>query len=34
LYKIETGKVTPNIATIAILADALELSLEQLTKGI
>lgn len=33
LYKIESGKVTPNIATIAILAEALGLSLEQLIKG-
>jgi transcriptional regulator with XRE-family HTH domain len=33
LYKIESGKVTPNISTIAILADALGLSLEQLIKG-
>lgn len=35
LYKIESGKVTPNIATIAILAEALDVSIgELLTPGI
>lgn len=28
LYKIEKGKVTPNIVTISALADALEVSLK------
>jgi len=30
LYKIEKGKVTPNISTIAILATALNVSLSEL----
>jgi transcriptional regulator with XRE-family HTH domain len=30
LHKIESGKVTPNIATIAILAEALEVSLVEI----
>ena len=32
MYKIESGKVTPNITTIAILAEALEISLHELLK--
>ncbi|MNJ86444.1 anaerobic benzoate catabolism transcriptional regulator [compost metagenome] len=30
LYKIESGKVTPNIATIAILAEALGVPMNEL----
>lgn len=32
LYKIESGKVTPNISTIAILAESLGVSLSELLK--
>jgi transcriptional regulator with XRE-family HTH domain len=32
LYKIESGKVTPNVSTIAILAEALGVSLNELLK--
>ena len=32
LYKIESGKVTPNISTIAILAEALEIPMSELLK--
>lgn len=34
LYKIEKGKVTPNIFTIAMIALALEVSLSELLKDI
>lgn len=34
LYKIESGKVTPNIATISSLAYALEISLAELFLGV
>lgn len=33
LYKIESGKVTPNVSTIAILAEALGLSLNDFFQG-
>ena len=32
LYKIESGKVTPNVSTIAVLAEALGVSLSELVK--
>lgn len=32
LYKIESGKVTPNVATVAILAEALGLPTNELFK--
>lgn len=32
LYKIESGKVTPNISTVAILAEALEIPVFELLK--
>lgn len=32
LYKIEAGKVTPNVSTIAVLAEALGVSLNDLVK--
>ena len=34
LYKIETGRVTPNIATVAILAEALGISISELLREI
>ncbi|HUH25783.1 MAG TPA: helix-turn-helix transcriptional regulator [Flavobacterium sp.] len=34
LYKIETGKVTPNIFTIAMIALALEVTLSELLEDI
>lgn len=34
LYKIEKGKVTPNITTIAILAKALNVSLSELLQEV
>lgn len=34
LYKIEKGKVTPNIFTVAVIALALEVSLSELLKEI
>ena len=34
LYKIESGKVTPNIFTIAMIALALEVTLSELLKDI
>lgn len=34
LYKIEKGKVTPNIVTISIISIALDIPLTELTKDI
>jgi transcriptional regulator with XRE-family HTH domain len=34
LYKIEKGKVTPNITTIAIIAKALDITLNKLFENI
>ena len=34
LYKIEKGKVTPNITTLAIIASALEISLSELLSNL
>lgn len=34
LYKIEKGRVTPNIATLAIIAKALNISLSKLFENI
>ncbi len=34
LYKIEKGRVTPNIATLAIISTALDISLSQLFEKI
>ncbi len=34
IYKIEKGKVTPNIVTIGIIARALDISVSELLKGL
>lgn len=34
IYKIEKGRVTPNIATLAIIATALKISLSELLKDV
>lgn len=34
LYKIEKGKVTPNIVTLSVIASALKISLSQLFENI
>nr|WP_315220307.1 helix-turn-helix transcriptional regulator [uncultured Flavobacterium sp.] len=34
IYKIEKGKVTPNISTLAIIASALKISLSDLFQNI
>ena len=34
LYKIEKGKVTPSITTLAIISKALDISISELMKGV